>query len=86
MNQNPMWLKVWHELAMAIIDYGYIPYAVVEDVAKKEGWKASVLCGVFKALNIEVFDHDGEVYWRISDKVVPIVPRRDVANLKAARA
>ena len=45
-----------------------------------------MIAEVANALNVEAFEYQGETYWRLSEKVVPIVPRRDFSVQSAAQA
>jgi hypothetical protein len=77
--------EFWKELVECLLDEGYIKQAVVERVAANRKWHHNTVMGVFQALGLVTFEHDGETYWRLSDKVVPILPNRRRA-LVAAQA
>jgi hypothetical protein len=68
--------ELWQELVECLLDEGYIKEAIVERVAENRQWHRNTVSGVFQALNLETFEHDGETYWRLSDKVTPILPNR----------
>ena len=78
--------ELWRELVEALIDGGYIKEAEVDRVATARKWHRHTVLGVFQALNIEPFEHDGETYWRLSDKVTPILPNRGRKQQMAAQA
>ena len=70
------WTVIWCSLAMTFIDAGYFPLSEIERGARERAWPLSMVSDVLKALAVESFEHAGEVYLRLSDKVVPIVPNR----------
>ena len=84
--KDPDWICIWRVLAMTLIDCGYLSVAILEQEAIKRRWKARMIAEVADALNIEAFEHDGQTYWRLSDKVVPILPRRNFPIKNAAQA
>ena len=84
--KDPAWICIWRSLAMTLIDCGYLSVAILEQEALKRKWKGPMIAEVADALNIEAFEHDGQTYWRLSEKVVPIVPRRDLSVQSAAQA
>ena len=80
------WISIWHSLALTLIDCGYLSVAILEKEAVKRRWKGRMIAEVAKALSIEAFEYQGETYWRLSEKVVPFVPRRDFSVQSAAQA
>ena len=80
------WISIWHSLALTLIDCGYLSVAIFEKEAVKRRWKGRMIAEVAKALNIEAFEYQGETYRRLSEKVVPFVPRRDFSVQSAAQA
>ena len=86
MMKDPIWISIWRSLAITMIDCGYLSVAILEKEALRRGWKGSMIAEVANSLNIVVFEHQGETYWRLSEKVVPIVPRRDFSVQSAAQA
>jgi hypothetical protein len=73
----------WRELVEALIDDGWIPESRVWRVAEQRRWHRNTVLGVFQALDLETFQHEGETYWRLSDKVVPILSRREPVKMSA---
>ena len=84
--KDPDWICIWRSLALTLIDCGYLSLEVLQKEAVKRRWKGSMIAEVANALNVEAFEHEGETYWRLSEKVVPIVPRRDFTVQSAAQA
>ena len=70
------WTVIWRALAMTFIDNGYCPRRDVERAARARDWHLRLVGEVLNALSVEAFDYEGEVYFRLSNKVVPIVPNR----------
>jgi hypothetical protein len=68
--------ELWQQMAEVLIDDGYVSQARVEQVAEARKWHRNTVLGVFQALGLVTFEHDGETYWRLSDKVTPILPNR----------
>jgi hypothetical protein len=75
-HDEDMWRVVWRSLAMTFIDGGYCSLMDVERGAKRRKWNLGLVSKVLKALAVESFNDEGEIYLRLSDKVVPIVPNR----------
>ena len=84
--KDPTWISIWRSLAITMIDCGYLRLAILEKEALKRRWKGQTIAEVANALNVEAFEHQGETYWRLSENVVPIVPRRDFSVQSAAQA
>ena len=80
------WVSMWRSLVMTFIDLGYVRLSVLEKEALRRGWKGKMIAEVAQALNVEPFEHDGEMCWRLSDKVVPILPNRNRSQQTAAQA
>ena len=68
--------KIWHAVAEAVIDQGYIVDAAVDHTANTFGSPPKAIYAAMKALDLVPFENGGNRYWRPSEKVVPIVPRR----------
>jgi len=64
----------WHALALGLLRDGYLRVSTVERWAKERNISLQVMTSAVKALAIESFEHDGELYMRLSGKVVPILP------------
>ena len=47
----------------------------VERAARERNWRLRVVSDVALSLGIETVDIDGELYWRLSGKVIPLLPR-----------
>ena len=86
MMKDPDWICIWRSVALTLIDCGYLSVAILEKEALRRRWKSHMIAEVAHALNIEAFEQDGETYWRLSDKVVPIIPRRNFPVQSAAQA
>ena len=72
------WTPIWHGLAICLLREGYCSMKW----AKDNKWLLRTVSEVIKALAIESFDYEGEVYFRLTGKVVPLLPR-DVRHLSA---
>jgi hypothetical protein len=76
MTYNPkQWDVVWRSLVITFLDNGFV--WLVEKAAKERKWHLRLVTDVAAALDVETLDRDGELYWKLSDKVVPILPRRN---------
>ena len=82
------WAKAWRGLAVTLLRVGYCSMKAVEKWAKDNKFPLRMISDVIQALAIESFDHDGEVYFRLSGGVIPLVPRdvRDVSTYRGAAA
>ena len=69
------WRVVWRELALALLRHGYCATEAVLQWAKENKFPPLLVRDVAAALAVETFDHAGQRYWRLSGKVVPILPR-----------
>jgi hypothetical protein len=78
------WTPIWRGLAMFLLREGYCSMKSVERWAKDNKFLLPVVRRVIDALAIESFDHEGEIYFRLSGRVVPLVPR-DVRDVRAYR-
>lgn len=79
-----VWDAVWRSLVMTFLDDGFIWLKDVEKAAKKRNWHLRLVSDVAAALAVETLGRDGERYWKLSDKVVPILPRRNVEPQQTA--
>ena len=81
------WTPIWRGLAMCLLREGYCSMKAVERWAKDNKWRLRTVSDVIQALAVESFDHEGEVYFRLSGGVIPLVPRdvRDVSTYRGAR-
>ena len=70
---------LWRGLALDLLREGYVSLKAVECWARQCKFPLPVIRAAADALAVEGFEHDGEHYWRLSGKVVPILPR-DVRN------
>jgi hypothetical protein len=75
MTDSEHWLPVWRGLALSLLRDGYCPTRAVEQWARENGVPLRVVSAAVSALAIECFEYAGETYWRLSGKVVPILPR-----------
>ena len=80
------WIPIWRGLAVTLLREGYCSMKAVEKWAKDNKWRLRTVSDVIQALAIESFDHEGEVYFRLTGKVVPLLPRdvRDVSTYRGA--
>jgi hypothetical protein len=80
------WTPIWRGLAMCLLRDGYCSRKAVEKWAKDNNWLLRTVTQVIKALAIESFDYEGEVYFRLSGRVAPLLPRdvRDVSTYRTA--
>jgi hypothetical protein len=69
------WSVVWRELALALLRHGYCATEAVLQWAKENKFPPLLVRDVAAALAVETLDHAGQRYWRLSGKVVPILPR-----------
>ena len=76
------WTPIWRGFAICLLRDGYCSMKAVEKWAKDNKWLLRTVSDVIKALAIESFDYEGEVYFRLTGKVVPLLPR-DVRHLSA---
>ena len=51
------------------------PMKSVERAARERNWRLRVVSDVALSLGIETVDIDGDLYWRLSGKVIPLLPR-----------
>jgi hypothetical protein len=70
------WNRVWWELAYNLLLRGFIPVHGVKYWARKDKVPLRLLREVAAALGVEEFESDGTQFWRLSGKVVPILPRQ----------
>ena len=80
------WLPIWRGLAVDLLQEGFCSRLSVEKWARKNNFHLRTVRQVIESLAVEAFDHDGEVYLRLSGKVIPFVPRdvRDVSMYRSA--
>ena len=80
------WLPIWRGLAVDLLREGFCRRVAVERWARKNNWHLRTVGEVIKALAVESFEYEGEVYLRLSGKVVPLLPRdvHDVSMYRAA--
>ena len=80
------WLKVWRGLAFGLLREGYYSADAVVRWAKGNDFPLWMVKQALEALAVEQFDHKGERYWRLSGKVIPILPHelRDAAAYRQA--
>ena len=80
------WVPIWRGLALDLLREGYCSRKSVEKWARSNDWHLRTVTNVIKALAVESFEHEGEVYFRLTGKVVPLLPRdvRDVSMYRAA--
>ena len=81
---SEQWFPVWHGLALGLLREGYLATEVVLRWAKENKFPPLLVREVAAALAVECFEHDGQKYWRLSCKVVPILPR-DVPDVVTYR-
>ena len=69
------WGVVWRELALALLRHGYCATEAILQWSKENKFPPLLVRDVATALAVETFEHSGEKYWRLSGKVVPLLPR-----------
>ena len=69
------WTPIWRALARTLLRDGLYPMKSVERAARERNWRLRVVSDVALSLGIETVDIDGELYWRLSGKVIPLLPR-----------
>ena len=69
------WGLVWRELALALLRHGYCATEAILQWSKENKFPPLPVRDVAAALAVETFEHSGEKYWRLSGKVVPLMPR-----------
>ena len=86
MMDSERWLRAWRGLALGFLREGYYSADAVLHWAKENGFSLWMVKQALEALAVEQFDHNGERYWRLSGKVVPILPRevREAAAYRQA--
>jgi hypothetical protein len=67
-------LQAWPVVVATLIDEGFIPNEAF--VCYEQAWALETFESIKRDLNLIAFEHEGETYWRLSDKVVPILPNR----------
>jgi hypothetical protein len=82
------WIPIWRGLALDLLREGYCSRKAVETWARKNNWHLRTVTNVIEALAVEPFEHEGEVYFHLTGKVVPLLPRdvRDVSMYRNAAA
>lgn len=80
------WAKAWRGLSIVLLREGYCSMKAVEKWAKENNFVLRMINDVIDALAVERFDHDGEIFFRLSGKVVPLLPRdvREVSTYRQA--
>jgi hypothetical protein len=66
------WIPIWRGLSVTLLREGFCSMKSVERWAKDNNWRLRSVSDVIKALAIESFEHEGDVYFRFSGKVVPL--------------
>jgi hypothetical protein len=69
------WTPIWRALARTLLRDGLYPMKSVERAARERNWRLRVVSDVAFSLGIETVDIDGELYWRLSGKVIPLLSR-----------
>jgi hypothetical protein len=69
------WTPIWRALARTLLRDGLYPMKSVERAARERNWRLRVVSDVAFSLAIETVDIDGELYWRLSGKVIPLLSR-----------
>jgi hypothetical protein len=75
MMNSEHWLPVWRGLVLCLLRDGYISTDALLDWAKKNKFPPKVIRAAAEAMACESFQYNGATYWRLSGKVVPILPR-----------
>jgi len=73
-------------MALGLLREGYCSIKAVVKWAKENKYPLPIVSRAIDALAIERFEHHGEIYFRLSGQVVPILPRnvRDVRTYRQA--
>jgi hypothetical protein len=82
------WVTVWSEIAYVLLRRGCVPVDGVEFWAHEDGVPLRLIRRAAAKLGVEEFENGGQRYWRLSGKVVPILPRafRDCSYRQAGAA
>ena len=73
--RDETWTLIWRALAQTLLRDGLYPMKSVERAARERNWRLRVVSDVALSLGIETIDVDGELYWRLSERVIPLLPR-----------
>ena len=73
--RDETWTPIWRALAQTLLRDGLYPMKSVERAARERNWRLRVVSDVALSLGIETIDVDGELYWRLSERVIPLLPR-----------
>ena len=82
--RDETWTPIWRALAQTLLRDGLYPMKCVERAARERNWRLRVVSDVALSLGIETIDIDGELYWRLSGKVIPLLPREAETGESAA--
>jgi hypothetical protein len=64
-----------HLVGLTLFVEGPRSAADIQDRARRHNYPLRTLFAVAQSLGVEVFEHDGEKYWRLPGNVVPFIPR-----------
>jgi hypothetical protein len=80
------WAKAWRGLALFLLRDGYFAYQDLFPWAKDNKFPLRMVSDVIEALELEPFECDGKGYYRLSGKVVPLLPNafRDASIYRQA--
>ena len=73
--RDATWTPIWRTLAQTLLRDGLYPMKSIERAARERNWRLRVVSDVALSLGVETVDLDGELYWRLSRKVIPLLPR-----------
>ena len=85
MTNAELFRAAWQAVAAALIDAGSVRQENVLTFARQNKWPLPVFAEVANALDVEVFEWEGEDWWRLRDKVVPILPNRQAPQQASAQ-
>jgi hypothetical protein len=64
-----------HLVGLTLFVEGPRPAADMQNRACRNSYPLTTLFAAAQSLGVEVFEHNGEKYWRLPENVVPFVPR-----------
>ena len=80
------WAKAWRGLALTLLRDGYVEHEDLLPWAKQNKFPLRMVSDVIEAMWLEPFEYSGAKYYRLSGRVVPLVPQhvRDVSMYRSA--
>jgi hypothetical protein len=71
-----VWKLLRHLVGLTLFVEGPRSAAHMEDRARRHNYPRRTLFAAAQSLGVEVFEHDGENYWRLPENIVPFIPRK----------